>query len=311
MPWHVEQGGGTCAAGEWAVIKNSDGSTEGCHPSKAKAEAQMAALYANEPAANGRAGLYERAAEARAKASRSGGFPQFPAGIALRNDKDAPRGRAAATFSQHPDHRDGKDWIVIEGYASVFEQPYEMWDVFGPYSETVGTGSADKTLAAGPLVHWRFNHGEMTMARTDNGRLELWAEDGGLGDRAWVNPTRSDVKDLVIGIDDRDITEQSFMFRITDGVWNDDFTEYRINEFDLDRGDVGPVTYGANPHTSVHLAAHRSRVATRSGLILADLADLPPLAANEALSILRGRADLEREGRDPVLELALLRLDES
>src|SRR5262245_66342360 len=51
MPWHIVKGGGTCAASEWAVIKDADNSTAGCHPSKAKAQAHMAALYANEPGA--------------------------------------------------------------------------------------------------------------------------------------------------------------------------------------------------------------------------------------------------------------------
>src|SRR5262245_15894758 len=51
MPWHIVKGGGTCAPSEWAVIKNSDGSTAGCHPSEAAAAKQVAALYANEPGA--------------------------------------------------------------------------------------------------------------------------------------------------------------------------------------------------------------------------------------------------------------------
>jgi hypothetical protein len=48
MPWHIEKGGGTCKASEWAVIKDSDGSTAGCHSSEQKAKDQLAALYANE-----------------------------------------------------------------------------------------------------------------------------------------------------------------------------------------------------------------------------------------------------------------------
>jgi hypothetical protein len=47
MPWHVEQGTASCAG--WAVVKDADGSVAGCHPSEAEAQAQMAALYAQEP----------------------------------------------------------------------------------------------------------------------------------------------------------------------------------------------------------------------------------------------------------------------
>ncbi len=51
MPWHVDKSS-ECPAGKpWAVIKDADGTVEGCHPSKAKAGKQMAALYANEPGA--------------------------------------------------------------------------------------------------------------------------------------------------------------------------------------------------------------------------------------------------------------------
>ena len=52
MPYHLAQGGGSCAAGEWAVIKDDGGDTMGCHGSQADAKAQLAALYANEPAAS-------------------------------------------------------------------------------------------------------------------------------------------------------------------------------------------------------------------------------------------------------------------
>jgi hypothetical protein len=73
------------------------------------------------------------------------------------------------------------------------------------------------------------------------------------------------------------------MFRITSGQWSPDYLEYRINSFDLERGDVGPVTYGANPHTSV---------AARSGEFLDAIPNLPPLAAREAYARLALRSDL-------------------
>ncbi len=51
MPWHVAQTA-KCPAGKpWGVIKDSDGSVAGCHPTKAAAGRQLAALYANEPGA--------------------------------------------------------------------------------------------------------------------------------------------------------------------------------------------------------------------------------------------------------------------
>ena len=47
MPWHIEKKGD-----EFCVIKDSDGSSAGCHPSREKANAQMRALYSKEPSVN-------------------------------------------------------------------------------------------------------------------------------------------------------------------------------------------------------------------------------------------------------------------
>jgi HK97 family phage prohead protease len=179
--------------------------------------------------------------------------------------------------------RDDMQWYQVEGYASTVETPYEMYDMFGPYTEIVAAGAFGETLAAAPQVVYRFNHGGMPMASTQNGRLELWSDETGLGDRAWLNPKRGDVQDLIHAMDDQDVTEQSFMFTITNGQWSPDYTEYRINQVDLDRGDVGPVTYGANPYTSV---------AARSGEFLADIPHMPALLAREAYTLLSQRTDL-------------------
>lgn len=48
MPYSIVKGGGSCKSSEWAVIKDSDGKTMGCHSSKADAEKQLAAIHANE-----------------------------------------------------------------------------------------------------------------------------------------------------------------------------------------------------------------------------------------------------------------------
>lgn len=220
-----------------------------------------------------------RAAAAQARVAAAGGRPMgIPCDEPRRSDiKFTSEMRAEKV------DRDGRSWYLIEGYASMYERGYEMWDMFGPYTEVVSAGAAEKTLAANPDVVYRFNHAGTPMARTTNGRLELWEDTSGLGDRAWVNPHRDDVKELVHAIEDRDVTEQSFMFRITEGIWSPDYTEFRIKEFDLERGDVGPVTYGANPHTAVAL---------RSGEILAAIPRLPALAAREAYTLLSQREDL-------------------
>lgn len=179
--------------------------------------------------------------------------------------------------------RDGMQWYRLEGYASTVEQSYRMYDWYGEYDEVIDAGAFGVTLAASPMVVYRENHAGKPMATTRNGRLELRADSTGLEDIAHVNPNRSDVADLVRSIEDQDVSEQSFMFRIIKGKWSPDYTEYRITEVDLDRGDVGPVTYGANPGTSV---------AARSADFLAELQHMPPGAARAALQVLSARADI-------------------
>lgn len=221
--------------------------------------------------------LRAQAAAARSAAGTASTMP-LP-----RDRPESPEVRFNSQLRAKKVMREEQEWYEVTGYASAFEQGYEMWDFYGPYTEIVSHGAADATLAADPEVVFRFNHAGTPMAGTRNSRLQLWADDAGLGQRAWVNPKRADVQLLVQALEDDDVREQSFMFRITSGQWSPDYTEYRINSFDLDRGDVGPVTYGANPHTSV---------SARSGDFLASIPTLPPIVAREALDRLTQRGDL-------------------
>lgn len=176
--------------------------------------------------------------------------------------------------------RDGRQFYRVEGYASVFGLPYPMWDQFGEYDEAILRGAADATLASQPDVAFLVNHRGMTMARTKNGTLELSADDIGLRDVAWLNQERTDTRDLISAIDDELIDEQSFAFLITDASWNDDFTRFEIRAFDIDRGDVSAVNYGANPYTSI---------AARSGELMRDLEHLPEGALAVAIDRLSAR----------------------
>lgn len=172
----------------------------------------------------------------------------------------------------------GQERVLLEGYASVVEKKYRMWDMFGEYDEVVSQGAFDETLSKNPDVAYLVNHRGVTMARTTNGSLELKADGKGLNTSAYVNPKRTDVKDLITAIEDRDVTEMSFAFRIDDGEWSEDYTEFRIIKVDLDRGDVSAVNYGASPHTSV---------AARQAEVMSDLEKLPEGAKREALAFLQ------------------------
>lgn len=205
--------------------------------------------------------------------------------------------------------RDGQDKIELTGYATMYERLYPMWDMFGPYSEGVRAGAAERTLAANPDVAFLVNHKGITMARTTSGTLELAEDSTGLAVVGYLNPKRQDVTDLVHAIEDRDVDQMSFAFRIPDGggEWSPDFSEFWITEFDLDRGDVSAVNYGANPYTSI---------AARSSSVLSDLEHLPLGAARAAQERLSARlgtqtgTTAEPTGRSIAMVRALLAADE-
>jgi HK97 family phage prohead protease len=180
--------------------------------------------------------------------------------------------------------RDGKEFFRVDGYASVVERGYEMYDFFGAYNEVVDKDAFNKTLAASPDVAFLINHRGITMARTTNGTLELSVDSLGLRSTAYLNPERWDVQLLMSAIIDQLVDEMSFAFMLTEGEWNDDFDEFRILEADIHRGDVSAVNYGANPYTSI---------AARSLEILSDLEHLPAGAAREAMSRLARSAGLK------------------
>lgn len=179
----------------------------------------------------------------------------------------------------------GKDADVyeFEGIASATDTPYEMYDWAGPYLETIEHGAFTETLAAKPDVAFLVNHMGVTMARTTNGSLTLDLPDEGLRAQASLNLRRTDIQDMVTGIDDGLLTEMSFAFILEEGWWSDDFEEFKISKVDLNRGDVSVVNYGANPYTSI---------GARTPSIIADLRRLPAGAVRAAMDVLSARTDV-------------------
>lgn len=155
--------------------------------------------------------------------------------------------------------QDGKQFVSLSGVASAYGRPYEIWDVFGPYMESVSPGSGATSLAQNPDVVFLVNHKGLSMARTTNGTLALAETDAGLSFTALVNPQRTDVADLVAAVRDGDVTECSFAFQITSGDWSPDYSAYSITGYDINRGDVSACTYGANPATSIEARAQALR----------------------------------------------------
>lgn len=196
------------------------------------------------------------AAQARAAGMRAcGDRPRERRGDVL-GAPSAVRARVTVRIDRAQSVRaaDGAEVVRFVGYASVTDTPYRMWDSFGEYDETVVRTAFGPTLAADPLVEFVPNHGrggQIPMAHTRNGTLRLVEDDEGLRVEADLDPRRSDVADLLLAIERGDLAEMSFRFVIVRGRWSDDFSEYFIHEVDLERGDVSPVNFGANPFTHI------------------------------------------------------------
>lgn len=143
----------------------------------------------------------------------------------------------------------------LEGYASVYGTPYEMYDLLGMYTERVMPGAGAKTLAESPDVVLLVNHNGLPLARTINGSLTLSEDSTGLHVAADLAADTSIARDVVASVEAGLVTEMSFAFRVVRQAWSPDWEQRDILEYDISRGDVSVVTMGANSATSVALRA--------------------------------------------------------
>ena len=170
---------------------------------------------------------------------------------------------------------DDESVLQFDGLAAATEQGYEMWDWYGPYTEIVSAGAFANTLARSGLdVPLVLGHDQLRrIARTTNGTLTLEETDEGLRVLADLDPADPDVAYIAPKLRAGLIDEMSFAFRITRGQWSPDYTEFRIQEAEIHRGDVAIVGFGANPFTDAALRGapetpRRAAVAPGAGLLV-------------------------------------------
>ncbi len=186
-----------------------------------------------------------RAAQVRAPADRPSQRRNAESGTSFRVSAPSLLSLRAATDT-------GSGLLEFEGVASTTERGYEMWDMFGPYTEIVSAGAFITTLNRADLdVPLVLGHDQMRrIARTTTGTLMLSEDEQGLRVVApALDPADDDVAYIARKLDAHLLDEMSFAFRIVRGRWSPDYTEYRIDEVDLHRGDVSIVGWGANPYT--------------------------------------------------------------
>lgn len=235
--------------------------------------------------------ILEAAAEARGAGVRAPGDRP-----SQRRCDDEPGAlavvRAHAPMLELRESSAGSGLLHFTGFASVYNRGYTMWDMFGPYTEQVDSGAGAVSLAQEGLdTPFVLAHDSLRrIARTTNGSLNLsestvGEDEGLLVDAPDLNRADADVAYIAPKLESGLIDEMSFRFRIDSGQWSPDWTEYHIQQYDIHRGDVAIVGYGANPHTQ------------GAGLRSQELPDLQDLTEPQ-LRELENKLHAERSRRD-------------
>jgi HK97 family phage prohead protease len=145
--------------------------------------------------------------------------------------------------------REASDGFTLNGYASTFNEPYDM----GWYTETVDPGAFTRTLGAKPDVRLLINHDGLPLARTASGTLTLDTDSRGLRVSASLDPTDPDVASIAPKMRRGDLNQMSFGFRTDEDAWSQDMSKRTLRQLNLQNGDVSVVTFPANPGASVGL----------------------------------------------------------
>lgn len=147
--------------------------------------------------------------------------------------------------------------IVFAGYACITgedDASYEMEDWLGSWVESVSRGSFGKTLNDRADILFLENHDGRPLCRVSDGRLSLEEHMAGtptgLHTEARLNGSRHDVHDAMQAVRDGTYDQMSFAFRVVRQEWDEDFTRRKIQEVNMQGGDVSIVSFAANPHTA-------------------------------------------------------------
>ena len=138
--------------------------------------------------------------------------------------------------------------LYIEGYFSVFNTEYQLWD---GASETVLPGAFSDTLS-GDIRALIDHDTRLVLGRTKAGTLELREDSRGLWGRIKVNKNDVDAMNLYSRIQRGDVDQCSFGFDINQEEYverDDGSVQWRIKAVTL--YEVSVVTFPAYAETSV------------------------------------------------------------
>ena len=138
--------------------------------------------------------------------------------------------------------------LYIEGYFSVFNSIYQMWD---GATESVDPHAFDNTI--NDDIRCLINHdSSLVLGRTKAGTLELRVDSYGLWGRVKINPNDQDAVNLYERVKRGDVDQCSFGFEILseETEWKaDDSIHWTLTEVRL--FEVSVVTFPAYEDTSV------------------------------------------------------------
>ena len=168
-------------------------------------------------------------------------------------DPTSPTGQLGADWGPlvelRADSAGNPDFWTYRGEASIVGHPYVVRDFMGEFTERIMPGAFDKTLSENPDVMLNYMHDPATtMATTRGGGLKLSASPN-LAVEARVAKSDLDAQRVMPKVERGDATSMSFAFRVTQQIWNEDYTDRQITEVNLHRGDVAVIVsgLGANP----------------------------------------------------------------
>lgn len=154
------------------------------------------------------------------------------------------------------EHRNEDNEMTVRGYATTFNQPYELWRM-GGYTliEQVDPHAFDETQMDDVIM--QYDHEGRVFARVSNGTLKLNVDEHGLGIEARLDGTEIG-RQLYEEIEGGYTTKMSFGFivaedrqDITEDKENDEVTVLRTITKIARLFDVSAVSLPANDATSI------------------------------------------------------------
>ena len=143
---------------------------------------------------------------------------------------------------------DGKE--ILDGYFSVFNQPYEVWR---GWIEEIAPGAFSRTLREGKDVKVLWNHNtDLVLGSTENRTAYLAEDERGLHGSVEINDKDQDARNAYARVSRGDVRGCSFGFDIrAQEEWWDDDGVYHTRLTDVDLYEVSPCTCPAYAQTSI------------------------------------------------------------